>query len=68
MTNKITQVYEESKYEPSNLPKEQTKLLEEAHRQNELLDNVREEQLKKEKLNEMDIYDQLLKQFKTKSF
>ncbi|MGO4731163.1 hypothetical protein [Paenibacillus sp. 2KB_22] len=68
MTNKITQVHEVSKYEPSNLPKEQTKVLEEAHRQNELLDNVREEQLKKEKLNEMDIYDQLLKQFKTKSF
>lgn len=68
MTNKITQVHEVSKYEPSNSPKEQIKVLEEAHRQNELLDNVREEQLKKEKLNEMDIYDQLLKQFKTKSF
>lgn len=67
-TNKITQVHEVRNHELSNPPIEQTQALEEAHRQNELLDRAREEQLKREKLNEIDIYEQLLRQFKTKSY
>lgn len=67
-TNKITQVFEVSNYEPTNPSKEQTQALEDANKQNELLDKAREEQLKREKVNEMDVYDQLMTQFKTKSY
>ncbi|WP_338539536.1 hypothetical protein [Paenibacillus tundrae] len=66
--NKITQVKEVSKQKPTAEAEEQTKALEEAKAQNDLLDKVREEQLNREKLNEMDNYERLLKQFKTKMY
>ncbi|WP_338709030.1 hypothetical protein [Paenibacillus amylolyticus] len=44
------------------------KASEDAKAQNELLDKVREEQMNREKLNEMDNYERLLKQFNTKMY
>lgn len=67
-TNKITQVNETRRKKPADSKTEQSKALEEAKTQHELLDKVREEQQKKEKLNEMDNYERLLKQFKTKIY
>ncbi|MBT2292136.1 hypothetical protein J7E73_23975 [Paenibacillus albidus] len=65
-TNKITQVNEIRRKKPTDSTTEQSKALEEAKVQHELLDKVREEQINREKLNEMDNYDRLIKQFKTK--
>ncbi|MBB6021858.1 transposase InsO family protein [Paenibacillus sp. JGP012] len=66
MVNKQVRVNEESIYKPDNPPTEQTKALEEASFQNELLDKAREEQINRDKLNEMENYERMLKQFKTK--
>ncbi|WP_051289904.1 hypothetical protein [Paenibacillus massiliensis] len=67
-TNKITQVNEVSKQKPSDPTGEQTIALEEAKAQYEILDKVREEQIIRVKQNEMDDYERLLKQFKTKMY
>lgn len=68
MVNKQVRVNEDSTYKPENPPAEQTKALDEASFQNELLDKAREEQLNREKLNEMENYERMLKQFKTKMY
>ncbi|WP_405117649.1 hypothetical protein MHB43_17865 [Paenibacillus sp. FSL H8-0317] len=68
LVNKQVRVNEDSTYKPENPPAEQTKALDEASFQNELLDKAREEQLNREKLNEMENYERMLKQFKTKMY
>ncbi|KGP81919.1 MULTISPECIES: hypothetical protein [Paenibacillus] len=68
MVNKQIKIMEESTYKPDNAPSEQKKALEEASFQHERLDKVRQEQMYKEQLSEMEDYDRLAKQFKTKMY
>ncbi|XOJ01492.1 hypothetical protein ACMX2M_07090 [Paenibacillus polymyxa] len=68
MVNKQVKLMEESTYKPDNSPSDRKQALEEALVQHEMLDKVREEQMNREKLDEMDNYDRLAKQFKTKMY
>ncbi|MBE7680161.1 hypothetical protein GUA98_06755 [Paenibacillus sp. P13VS] len=52
--NKITQVKQVSKQKQSDEAEEQTSALEEARAEHELFDKVREEQIKRERSNEME--------------
>lgn len=52
--NKITQVKQVSKQKQTDEAEEQTRALEEAGAQHELLDKVREEQINRERINEME--------------
>ncbi|MEK4439269.1 hypothetical protein [Paenibacillus sp. FSL K6-2862] len=68
MVNKQIKIMEESTYKPDNSPSEQKKALEEASLHHEMLDKVREEQIYKEQRSELENYDRLAKQFKTKMY